>query len=151
MTDHPVHGMLELAMSQLDVALENASGEVERLSNSIAAMSALAARLRGQTDASVAQLGAELGDEAARAVLAMQFHDQLAQRLTHVREGLGEVSAAIATPECDWPAVLERVRAHYTTEDERRLFDSMLGDRLRERPAPADSEHESLRGSVELF
>jgi len=138
-------------MSQLDVALENASGEVERLSTSIAAMTAFAARLRVHADASVAKLGADLSDEAARAVLAMQFHDQLAQRLVHVREGLGEVSAAMAIPDCDWPAVLERVRAHYTTEDERRLFDSILGDRLRERPAPADSEHESLRGSVELF
>ena len=47
--------------------------------------------------------------------------------------------------------LLGGIRARYTMEDERRLFDVVLGHLPGAPAANADSEHEALRGSVELF
>jgi hypothetical protein len=48
-------------------------------------------------------------------------------------------------------ALLAVIRSRYTMEDERRLFDVLLGGLPGAPAANADSEHEALRGSVELF
>ena len=60
-------------------------------------------------------------------MFAMQFHDQLVQRVQHVRDALGDLHDALAAPaaDVDWAAVLAGIRARYTMEDERRLFDVM--------------------------
>jgi hypothetical protein len=47
--------------------------------------------------------------------------------------------------------LLAAIRARYTMEDERRLFDALVASLPGAPPATADTEHEALRGSVELF
>ena len=85
-------------------------------------------------------------------MFAMQFQDQLAQRMQHVRDALGDMHDAMAAPTPPSAAVLlAAIRARYTMEDERRLFDIVLGHLPGAPAANADSEHEASRGSVELF
>jgi hypothetical protein len=144
--------LLELAASQVEVALQNAGSQVERLAKSVAAFAKLGAEMCAHPDAAVAAQGVRVTAEAQRALFAMQFHDILAQRLQHVRDALGDMHDALAAPNSP-PAdlLLAAIRGRYTMEDERKLFDVLLGHLPGAPPASSDSEHEALRGSVEIF
>lgn len=148
----PLPPLLELTSSQLEVALQSASAQVERLAGSVAAFAKLGAEIAASPDAAMAAQGARVVAEAQRAMFAMQFHDQLVQRLHHVRDALGDLQDALSAPEMPPATVLlGAIRSRYTMEDERRLFDVMVSHLPGAPSANADSEHESLRGSVELF
>jgi hypothetical protein len=98
----------------------------------------------------LAAQAAAIEAETHRAMVAMQFHDQLAQRVMHVREALGDVhDELLADDNADWVALLHKMRAHYTMEDERRLFDMVLGTGAEQRARRP--EEEALPSSVELF
>ena len=148
----PLPPLLELATAQLEVALQNSNSHVAQLATSVDAISKLGAELRSHQDPVVAEQGARLLAEALRAMFSMQYHDQLAQRLEHVRDALGDMHDALAAP-VPAPArlLLGVIRSRYTMEDERKLFDVMLGP-LADAPADdTDEDHEALRGSVEMF
>jgi hypothetical protein len=135
----PLASVLELVAMQLEIAMQQAAARVDELSGSIAALSAMASR-SGSPD---------LVAETRRALTAMQFHDQLVQRVTHVRQALGDLSEELSTGgTTDWRALVSRMRSHYTMEDERRLFDLVLGDVS---GARSSREDEALPGSTELF
>ena len=100
----------------------------------------------------MAERGARLLAEALNAMFAMQYHDQLAQRLEHVRDALGDMHDAMAAPVMPpAQALLGVIRARYTMEDERKLFDVVLGTLAVAPREDRDVEHEALRGSVEMF
>jgi hypothetical protein len=144
--------LLELSSSQVEIALQNAASQVDRLAASVAAFVKVGAEMCAHPDAAVAAYGVRVTVEAQRAIFAMQFHDVLTQRLQHVRDGLGDLQDALAAPTAPAPEVLlSAIRARLTMEDERRLFDTLLGHVPGAPPASADTDHESLRGSVELF
>lgn len=148
----PLPPLLELATAQLEVALHNSNAQVERLAASVDAISKLGAGLRMHADPAVAEQGARLMAEALSAMFAMQYHDQLAQRLEHVRDALGDMHDALAAPlpppTCE---LLRVIRSRYTMEDERKLFDVVLGGLADAPPARNESEQEALCGSVEMF
>ena len=145
----PLAAVLELVAMQLEVAMQNAAAQAEQLSQSVAQFTAIGARLRAANDESLTSHAKAIEEEAIRAMMAMQFHDQLAQRVTHVREALGDLHDELRSgKESDWSELLRKMRAHYTMEDERRLFDMVLGS-LPE--APSKREDEALVSSVELF
>lgn len=149
----PLAAVLELVAMQLEVAMQNAAAQAERLSQSVAQFASVGARLGAHTrasgDTALAEHAQAIEDEAARAMMAMQFHDQLTQRVTHVRDALGDLHDELlggGTP--DWTALAAKMRAHYTMEDERRLFDLVMW------AFPGATERrdeESLTSSVELF
>ena len=150
----PLAAVLELVAMQLEVAMQNAASQAESLSGSVAefvaAGSRLGARMRAGGDPALAAEAAALEAEAQRAMMAMQFHDQLAQRVKHVCDALGEVhDGLLAADVHDWTELLRKMRAHYSMEDERRLFDLVLGQ------LPGAGKHdprdEALASSVELF
>jgi hypothetical protein len=151
----PLPPLLELATAQLEVALQNSNSHVEQLATSVEAISKLGAELRAHQDPVVAEQGARLLAEALRAMFSMQYHDQLAQRLEHVRDALGDMHDALAAPVAPpVRALLGVIRSRYTMEDERKLFDVVLGP-LAVAPSNGandmDDEPEALRGSVEMF
>jgi hypothetical protein len=148
----PLPPLLELASAQLEVALQNSNAQVERLAASVDAISRLGAQLRAHENPVVAEQGARLLAEALSAMFAMQFHDQLAQRLEHVRDALGDMHDALAAPvPPPAHALLHAIRSRYTMEDERKLFDVVLGTLAGAPTDESDDETEALRGSVEMF
>ena len=148
----PLPPLLELASAQLEVALQNSNAQVERLAASVDAISKLGAQLRAHENPVVAEQGARLLAEALSAMFAMQFHDQLAQRLEHVRDALGDMHDALAAPvPPPAHALLHAIRSRYTMEDERKLFDVVLGTHAGAPTDESDDETEALRGSVEMF
>ena len=156
LADSPVSALLELAASQLEVAVQTTEAQVGSLASSIATLVTLGASLQGGSGAAPAPdaVAREIVEHARNALVAMQFHDQLVQRVAHVRDALGELNEAIATPsdaEVDWATVLAGIRDRYSMEDERLLFDRIIGVAACPSVATHDPAHDSLRGSVELF
>ena len=148
----PLPPLLELTASQLEVALQNAASQVERLAGSVAAFAKLGAEMCVHADPAVAAQGVRITAEAQRAIFAMQFHDTLSQRVQHVRDALGDLHDALAAPRApSSESLLAVIRGRYTMEDERRLFDVVLGHVPQAPHVSASSENEALRGSVELF
>ena len=101
----------------------------------------------------------DLHSRAGRAATASQFHDRLAQCLTHVCSNLTYLSEFLAsgnTPktEADWAELRERVRSTHSMEEERSLFEQLhrAGSRLEQQQAV--EEHRGVLGAggkVELF
>lgn len=155
--DHtPVAALLELASSQLEVAAHTTDAQVEMLANSIAALVTLGAELQAVAgDGTVpGTLARKIVEQARSALVAMQFHDQLVQRVAHVRDALTELGEALAgapAAEVDWATVLAAIRFRYSMEDERMLFDQIIGATASPDVNGHDSTHDSLRGSVEIF
>jgi len=151
----PVTALLELASSQLEVAAHTTEAQVETLATSIAALVTLGAELQAANGATAPDaLARRIVEQAQSALVAMQFHDQLVQRVAHVRDALTELNEALASApvaEVDWATVLAGIRFRYSMEDERMLFDRIIGSTACPDVNAHDAAHDSLRGSVELF
>lgn len=142
--------LLLLAVRQLDAALVDASAEAELLSRAVASMGERGAHLHSTGgDATQAKVMPIVAD-AQRAMKALQFHDRLSQRVEHVRGTLSRLLAVVASGEGEeWAQLRDAIRASYTMEDERKIFDSLMfpdGTRALE---PARDP--SVTGTVELF
>ena len=86
-------------------------------------------------------------------VECLQFHDRMVQQLSQVRDLLSAVAAsgsAATTPggRQSWPVLMENLRARFTSESHRILFNLLMPDAEGHSHAP--SLHAS-EGSVELF
>ncbi len=86
-------------------------------------------------------------------VECLQFHDRMVQQLSQVRDLLAAVAAtgsADTSPggRQSWPVLMENLRARFTSESHRILFNLLMPDA--EGVSHAPSVHAS-EGSVELF
>lgn len=86
-------------------------------------------------------------------VECLQFHDRLVQQLSQVRDLLAAVAAAgsgesVAGSRQSWPVLMENLRARFTSESHRILFNLLMPDTEGHSHVP--SLHAS-EGSVELF
>ena len=152
----PVPALLELAASQLEVAAHTTDAQVETLASSIAALVSLSVELQAASGSGTAPgaLAGKIVEQAQKALVAMQFHDQLVQRVAHVRDSLSELNEALSAgpvAEVDWATVLAGIRFRYSMEDERLQFDRIIGSTACPDVNAHDNTHDSLRGSVELF
>jgi len=86
-------------------------------------------------------------------VECLQFHDRLVQQLSQVRDLLAAVAAAGSGETApgsrqSWPVLMENLRARFTSESHRILFNLLMPDAAGRSHVP--SLHAS-EGSVELF
>jgi hypothetical protein len=154
--DTPVSALLELAASQLEVAAHTTDAQVETLASSIASLVTLSVELQAASGAGTVPggLARRIVEQAQNALVAMQFHDQLMQRMAHVRDALTELNEALngaPAADVDWATVLAGIRFRYSMEDERMQFDRIIGSTACPDVNAHDSAHDSLRGSVEFF
>jgi len=141
--------LLLLAVRQLEVAMEDAAAEAELLSRAIAALGERGVHMRDTGGDSTQAKALPILADAQRAMRALQFHDRLSQRVSHVRDALEKIHGGLATQDHDdWQKLKRSIRALYTMEDERRLFDSIV-QRVPVGPEPARDAIPC--GSVELF
>ena len=156
LTNTPVPALLKLAASQLEVAAQTTDAQVETLASSIAALVLLGTELQSANSAGMAPdaLARKIVEQAQSAMVAMQFHDQIVQRLSHVRFALTELNQALngaPAAEVNWDPVLAGIRFRYSMEDERMLFDRIIGAADNSDANAHDAVLDSLRGSVQLF
>jgi len=94
----------------------------------------------------------EAGDFAT-CVECLQFHDRMTQQLSQVRDLLAAVAATGSVDRApggrqSWPVLMENLRARFTSESHRILFNLLMPDVDGHTHTP--SLHAS-EGSVELF
>ena len=146
-TDSPapsVHGADALeqaattAAALIELAVHESLTPVDALGRALARLSAM---LPAASDG--------LRAELASCIESLQFHDRMVQQLTQVRDLLASAAEdhpAEANPP-GWPALRDRLRAHFTSESHRMLFNLLLpGEEV---PVPMHLHAEE--GSVELF
>ena len=138
--EHPAAALVrsaETAAALIALALSESQQPVEALGEALARIAAAAAAGRRPR-----------ARDVATCIESLQFHDRMIQQLTHVRDLLANVAAAV--PEEDtagWPALRETLRSRFTSESHRMLFNLLLPDALdRDRIRLHADE-----GSVELF
>ncbi len=138
--DAEIVGFVEMAKAQIALALREADLPVADLGGAIADIGAAAGRLQRELDAArgtadATQRAADLACIAGRvrdASVALQFHDRLVQRLAHAREALEVLAGAVADrhqhhSRADWDRLRDGIRAQYSMEQERVIFDLLVG------------------------
>ena len=72
--------------------------------------------------------------EVGKAVVAFQFYDRLSQRMEHIGESLEKTGHLISDPagrymEREWTKLQDEIKANYTMEAERIMFEHILAGR----------------------
>lgn len=141
--------LLLLAVRQLDAAMLDASAEAELLSRAVAALGVRGAQMRDSGGDDTHARALPFVADAQRAMRALQFHDRLSQRVTHVRDALTRLHACVAMGEGgEWNKLTDSIRSLYTMEDERQIFDALV-PRAPDRDAA--TAEDAPCGSVEIF
>jgi hypothetical protein len=125
-----LHRFLDLGVAQLDAAVRDSDLQAERLAASLAALDSEPHVPERGLRAGGAPEADGPGGHLQAAINTLRFYDKLRLRLAHVRDGLAiPLEAALRAPGSappDWDAILQQVRACYTSVEERVLFDFMM-------------------------
>ncbi len=128
----------ETAAALLELAMGESQRPVETLGQALM-------RIAGQMTAGKAPSARDV----SACIEGLQFHDRMIQQLTQVRDLLVRVAAEATVREDSpgWPALRETLRARFTSESHRTLFNLLM-------PDETGCGHVQLHadeGSVELF
>lgn len=131
--------MLNLAVAQIEMAMRDSSGSVEVLTDTftsmygnIMAMVEAAGELPDSPiKANLTQSGQAVSGQMQHAIVAFQFYDRLSQRLSHVCRSLENLVGIVNDPgqlynPSAWYSLQQKIRAKYTMEDEKLMFDTLL-------------------------
>ncbi len=140
--DAEIVGFVEMAKAQIALALRDAEAPIAELGSVVSDVGGCALRMQrlaAAISSGDAELAAALAAEAALvatrtkdAAVALQFHDRLVQRLAHAREALEVLAGAVAErhqhhTQADWDRLRDGIRAQYSMEQERVIFDLLVG------------------------
>lgn len=162
--------MLFLTVAQIEIAMRESDDSIDHLSNAFTTMvgyeqaiSSTAEKLidhqhNPELVDNIKHNSAQIGSVMREAIIAFQFYDKLAQRLTHVSsslEGLSELvsdQGRIYNPE-EWKKLQANIREKYSMREEREMFDSVMkGDDVREAIRRYNEMHkDDLIEDVEFF
>lgn len=93
----------------------------------------------------------------SHAVVSFQFYDRLVQRLSHVVNGLGEVCGIVTDQRKlynpgAWAELQERIKAKFSTPEERELFDAVMqGTPVEEALETYTASLQASDSGIELF
>lgn len=131
--------MLNLAVAQIELAMKDSSGSVEVLTNTFTSMygnlMSLVEKVNSLPDSPLKQDmledGAGVTGQMQQAIVAFQFYDRLVQRLSHVCRSLEDLNTLVRDPAklynpFAWHGLQQKIRAKYTMEDEKLMFDKLL-------------------------
>jgi hypothetical protein len=131
--------MINLSVAQIEMALKDSSGSVEVLTNSFTGMygnlMALVDSARHLPDSSIKanieEAGCAVSAQMQQAIVAFQFYDRLTQRLSHACRSLEELGGVVNDPQrlynpFAWNALQQKIRAKYSMEDEKLMFDTLI-------------------------
>jgi hypothetical protein len=151
---------VEAAAALIELSLHESNGPMEELSGSLGRMAQLVHAEPGESSgtADIEAHRAKLAQEVAVCIENLQFHDRLTQQLTQVRNLLATLAfSEVPTDEAgrplesdphNWLVLLENLRARFTSDSHRILFNLLLPGTGSRNSLPALHANE---GSVELF
>ena len=148
---------VEAAAALIQLSLHESNGPVEDLSGALGRMAQLV-QAKPDTLTTATEIQNRLARDVAVCIESLQFHDRLAQQLTQVRNILAtlafsDVPTDIAGRPLEgdphqWMVLVENLRARFTSESHRILFNLLLPETGGRPGVPALHANE---GSVELF
>lgn len=138
--------MLNLSMTQIEVALHDSSSSVGELTDSFTSISGALAAIREvaghlpdtpevvAAKTEIEHLGAEVSGKVNQAIVAFQFYDRLSQRLSQVCRNLDDLGLLVSDPvrlynPYAWVALQQKIRSKYVTEDDKHMFDTLMATR----------------------
>ena len=138
---------VEAAAALIELALQESNGPVEDLGGALTRLALLSAPRPGDSPSADAKLREQVAREVAICIESLQFHDRLTQQLTQVRNLLATL--VLKGDQHNWLLLLENLRARFTSDSHRVLFNLLLPG------GPAGRNSVSAlhanEGSVELF
>jgi hypothetical protein len=151
---------VEAAAALIELSLHESNGPVEDLSGALGRMAQLVQTSPGNTagGADTPIDRAQLARDVAVCVESLQFHDRLTQQLTQVRNLLATLAFSDVPTDVagrpiegdphNWLVLLENLRARFTSDSHRILFNLLLPGSGGRSSVPSLHANE---GSVELF
>jgi hypothetical protein len=136
--------MLNLATAQVQYSMTDGDDSIQVLTDSFTAMSEGIHTIGKAVESfgkfsnidpvlhdEVMQQCSEVSGKMQKSIMAFQFYDKLVQRLNHVRNSLQQLANLVADDESlhsktAWQKLQTEVRAAYTMEEDRVLFDAIL-------------------------
>jgi hypothetical protein len=138
---------VEAAAALIELALHESDGPVEDLGGALTRLALLVQPRPGDGVGGDPQLRAQVAREVAICIESLQFHDRLTQQLTQVRNLLATL--VLKGDQHNWMVLLENLRARFTSDSHRILFNLLLPGTTGGRTS-VPSLHAN-EGSVELF
>jgi hypothetical protein len=146
---------VEAAAALIQLALHESNGPVEDLSSALAR---IARTVQGATASLASPQREQLAREVATCIESLQFHDRLTQQLTQVRNLLATLAFSdvpvdiagrpVTGKPHNWQVLLENLRARFTSDSHRILFNLLLPGEGARSSVPSLHANE---GGVELF
>lgn len=134
--------VLNLAVAQIAMAMQEGDDSVESLGRSFTEMVAQVEGIAGDAAAydqgpsapagRILERCAQVQSNMQQSIVAFQFYDRLSQRIDHVQhalEQLGELvgdTARLYNP-AEWQALQVAIRSRYSMREEQEMFDVLLG------------------------
>lgn len=167
-TEREIVSLLGLAASQIEVALREEEAPIATLGRSVTQLANAAEALDSALSAlppdahearrRLAEQRDALRADAREATVALQFHDRLVQRLTHVRDSLAWLGEFVDScghhgPAAGWDGLRDRIRSQYSMQQERLMFDLLVRGATPDEVlhALADLRRGGAAGHVDLF
>jgi hypothetical protein len=135
--------ILELVAGQIMAAMRDSDNSVDVLANTFTSMAGYIRSMdqliqdipttpenAGNKNA-LRGIAEQVGGMVNQTVVSFQFYDKLIQRLSHVVNGMGDISNLVGdrtrlyNPD-EWAALQERYKAKFSTQEERALFEAVL-------------------------
>lgn len=157
--------LLTLSAAQVDVILQESELSVNTLTESftdiVESMHTINSHLlslgsSGGSDQALACCS-ETKDKIQRAIIAFQFYDRMQQCLQHVTSNLRGLSNLVESPERlynpnEWRGFQGQIRARYTMESEKMMFDAILqGKSVDDAIAAKEAHQHGQSDEIELF
>jgi hypothetical protein len=160
--------LLNVAIAQIENALRSGDESVAVLAESFTSMmgnieevAAAAENLPQSNEASTIQNNCSaVSQKMHAAIIAFQFYDKLAQRLTHLTHSLDALSELVKDPDdlynpYSWRGLQQRIKAKYTLESDKAMFEAILAGHPVAEALRISQEHESHAAQkdddIELF
>ncbi|ADL55991.1 hypothetical protein [Gallionella capsiferriformans] len=138
--------MLNLSMTQIEMALHDSSSSVGELTDSFTSISGALDAIQQvagylpdvpeiqSAKTEIALLGSEVSNKVGQAIVAFQFYDRLSQRLSQVCRNLDDLGVLVNDPvrlynPYAWVALQQKIRSKYVTEDDKHMFDTLMETR----------------------
>ncbi len=158
--------MLNLAVAQINNALQDGDESVKTLTGSFTTMmdnigtiqsaAATLAAKSSQRDDIMRNCGA-IASQMQMAIIAFQFYDKLNQRLGHLTDSLASLGSLVASPERlynpqAWNQLQADIKSRYTMESDKAMFDAILkGASIEEALHLSRTQDKSEKEDIELF
>lgn len=163
--------LLNLAVAQIEESMRAGDESVEALTDSFTSMAGIIQVINGAIDNLPESVNSEitnllggkchsLHDKVQQAIIAFQFYDRLVQKLSHISSSMGALGNLISDNSrlynpAEWCELQEKIRARYTMESERVMFDALMdGASINEALAISKNYEKDMKdgqGDIDLF